>query len=525
MKNAAGRKRRRENPFLRRLAGSPAGQGLVRVTRGQTAKAASAIVTILAVLLVIRVLSAWTVPVWFRGEKNSPAAVSNGFYGLPRDSVDVLFLGGSRAEAAYIPQVLYNERGITSYTLCAGDQGLRENYYWLQEALRFQGPKAVVLEAGSLVRGAGPDAARRGLTYMRWSRVKWEAVRAVSGEEEEGGLLSWLFPGLWFHGRWQILSEEDFRPADAVRPDGLMGWSSQYSDRWGLPCAPAQDNEVAADGGTALPEPEDTVWLDRIADLCREKGMHLVVTAAPADDLTIEDHRLLRQICEERELRLFDFGTASLYSRIGYDYAEDQADGQHANAAGARKLTSYMGLVLTQDYGLVSHTAARWEEGRALTDQVLRETRLRQTEDLQTFLDNLTTDRYAVFFMTDGPLSFPLSDEAQRRLLTLGIRTDLTALDGRAWYAVPAEAAGRVFTERTADGQTELEAEGLFRARRSRYTLRSTGEGSPVGAQLTFDGIVCEPPGHGLFITVIDAQRRTVVTEALFSSETGERVR
>ncbi len=514
--STSGSTRRRTAPLLRRAAGSRAG----RLLRGNRAKAASALVTVLLFLLIVRVLSAWTVPVWYRHEKNSPAAVSSGFYALPKDSADVLFLGGSRAEAAYVPQFLYNERGITAYTLCAGDQGLRENYFWLQEALRFQGPKAVVLDISALTEGSETEAARKALTYMRWSRVKWEAVRTVTGDGE-GTLLNWVFPGLWFHGRWDSLSEEDLDPAEAMRPDGLMGWSGQYTDRCGLEYVPVQVPETEA----VIPEEaaEEAVWLDRIAALCRDKDIRLLLTVLPADDINADEHQVLRQICEERKLRLLDFGTAELYSRIGYAFGEDQNDGSHANVDGAGKLTSYVGLVLAQDYGLSAHSSARWEEGRNICTRYLREAELKEAADLSSFLEVLSTDGSTIFALTDGPISPALSGEDKRALLNLGIRTDLTTLNGRAWCAVPGGSeGGSSFREQTAEG--ELETEGLFRGRRSRYTLRSTGSGSAERAQLQIDGTVFTPSEHGLYFVVLDAGRNTVITEALFSGETGTRI-
>lgn len=69
-----------------------------------------------------------------------------GFYKMERNTVDVLFFGSSHAASSFSPQILYDRYGITSYNLGCEQQNLITSYYWLKEALRFQKPKAIVLD-------------------------------------------------------------------------------------------------------------------------------------------------------------------------------------------------------------------------------------------------------------------------------------------------------------------------------------------------------------------------------------------
>ena len=69
-----------------------------------------------------------------------------GFYKMERNTVDVLFFGSSHAVSSFSPQILYDRYGITSYNLGCEQQNLITYYYLLKEALRFQKPKAIVLD-------------------------------------------------------------------------------------------------------------------------------------------------------------------------------------------------------------------------------------------------------------------------------------------------------------------------------------------------------------------------------------------
>ncbi len=74
------------------------------------------------------------------------AQTYGGFYAMPSNSVDVVFLGSSYGAAAFSPKILEEDYGIRSYNLCCEQQSIFTSYYWLQEALRFQSPKVLILD-------------------------------------------------------------------------------------------------------------------------------------------------------------------------------------------------------------------------------------------------------------------------------------------------------------------------------------------------------------------------------------------
>ena len=72
------------------------------------------------------------------------------FYELPKDSVDLLFVGSSHAIVNFNVGKLYDDYGITSFVFGGAMQPMWNSYYALKEALKTQKPKLIVLEGYSV---------------------------------------------------------------------------------------------------------------------------------------------------------------------------------------------------------------------------------------------------------------------------------------------------------------------------------------------------------------------------------------
>jgi hypothetical protein len=72
------------------------------------------------------------------------------FYELPENSVDVLVLGSSHAYQGINTSVLWNEYGYSAFNLCGAAQPIWNTYYYLEEALKTQTPKVIILDIYSM---------------------------------------------------------------------------------------------------------------------------------------------------------------------------------------------------------------------------------------------------------------------------------------------------------------------------------------------------------------------------------------
>ena len=101
---------------------------------------------VMLTMLCVNAINEWLKPEYYYMETWPTTNTYKDFYKLKRDSADVLFFGSSHTVATFDPQVIYDNYGITSYNLGCEQQSLVITYYWLREALKYQSPKAVVLD-------------------------------------------------------------------------------------------------------------------------------------------------------------------------------------------------------------------------------------------------------------------------------------------------------------------------------------------------------------------------------------------
>ena len=73
------------------------------------------------------------------------------FYENEENTIDVLFLGNSHCFCTINPAVLYEAYGIAGYNFSAGAQQIGSTYYFMKEALKYQNPKAILVEVSSFI--------------------------------------------------------------------------------------------------------------------------------------------------------------------------------------------------------------------------------------------------------------------------------------------------------------------------------------------------------------------------------------
>ena len=119
---------------------------------------------------------------------------------------DVIFIGDCEVYANYSPMEMYRTQGITAYIRGTSQQLIWQSYYVLKETLKYETPKAVVLNVNSMRHSEPVKEAFNRLTIdqMRWSAEKVGIIRASMTEEED--FLSYVFPILRYHSRFDELT-------------------------------------------------------------------------------------------------------------------------------------------------------------------------------------------------------------------------------------------------------------------------------------------------------------------------------
>lgn len=260
---------------------------------------------------------------------------------------DVIFLGDCEVYANYSPMELYRDYGITAYIRGTPQQLVWMSYYIAEETFRYETPRVLVFNVNAMRYSEPVSEAYNRLTIdqMRWSESKTGIILASATEEEQ--FLSYVFPILRYHSRFDKLTQEDFAYFFQVRDNTFNGFQLHTEI---VPAGALPAERVLADYrfGDICYE-----YLDKLRQLCEDNGTALILVKAPSlYPYWYEEYDAqIREYAAQYGISYYSFVEQS--DEIGLDFSEDTYDGgYHLNLQGAIKLSRYFGNILMEDYGL-----------------------------------------------------------------------------------------------------------------------------------------------------------------------------
>lgn len=287
------------------------------------------------------------IPKWEEDGLWEPATrIVDGFYAEEKNTIDVLYLGSSNSFYDINPLVIYEEQDITGYVLGSGEQRMFTSYYYLQEALKRQHPKVVVLDAlGLFYEGTGEEEqSRKAYDYMKLSGEKVQSVQKASGKD---ALLSFVIPFFRYHARWSSLSERDFLYPLSDKHYFLKGYA--YSEKVVENLPEFDMNSIVHEGITI--EEENQYYFRMIYELCEENGIYLILIKTPNIEWGILEHTLTSDLAEKSNIPFYDYNT--FMNEIGIQERDCFLDGAHLNYRGAEKLSSHLGGLAAERIGQI----------------------------------------------------------------------------------------------------------------------------------------------------------------------------
>ena len=270
-------------------------------------------------------------------------------YLQPRNTADVLVVGTSVAYSGVNTNVLWREYGLACYNLCSAEIPYWASYYQLREALRYQKPKLILLDAKPAVYSR--EYSLKGRTIQSTFGIlhpvnRIGAILACQKTLQQAMDFVWAYPEV--HKNYKALAWEDFR-----LPPGNGGLGSRWKGYIAMDNIEAQAVPVIyPTAGTVTVNPRQVEYFRKISELARSEGIPLRIISIPnpsyGDELPY--YRVLRNVAGECGVEWAEYNENGLNSML--DYASDFADVHHLNVKGSMKFSLQLGKDLLAAYDL-----------------------------------------------------------------------------------------------------------------------------------------------------------------------------
>lgn len=260
------------------------------------------------------------------------------------EEYDVLFFGSSHVTMGVLPMELWHNYGITSYNLANQGQTIPADYWLLRAALERKNPSLVVMDVYTLYdeqKYSVIEYVHSSFDPMPMSATKVQAIRDLLPPENQ---MDFLMPFSIYHNRWESVTKDYFERE-------LSPQKGAYeNNEVGVPFVepvPEIDMSVVAD--TGVTETTNMQYMRKAIELCQEKGVPILLVAAPFNDETYlaEWTNGAEQLAEEYNVPFVNGAAQGMLNTMS-----DLYDRGHMNSSGARKWTNYLGEYISSNYDI-----------------------------------------------------------------------------------------------------------------------------------------------------------------------------
>ena len=296
---------------------------------------------VLSFLIIFFGIQPFFVPNYYDESTN----VVKGFSYVEDNSVDVLFMGASQLLCAVDAGKLTDEYGISTYNYAASGQPITITPYYLEEALKTQSPKLVMVE---VCRVFAPNTEiNEQILAWNYSSTKMSAEKISSANEiidDKTKAFNYaVSPIFLYHDRWKTigkkgtLEENDidylFNPKKYIDLSSRGFWRRDEAEKVNIAYFSSDNTkkEIPAENKEALL---------KIADICKKNNIKLVYFKAPVADWTKGDSQSVKEFMDKNNFDFFDLNDK--IKEIGLDENYDFYNQGHLNYSGAEKTTDYL---------------------------------------------------------------------------------------------------------------------------------------------------------------------------------------
>lgn len=421
-----------------------------------------------------------------------------GFYAEEKNSLDFVFIGSSQMFTSVVPAVLWEEYGITSYDFGANEQPMYLSYYYIKEALKYQDPKAIVLEVSYC---NAPEYTHEGVHHinlddLRMGPVKLEAVFDIIPAGERW---PYIFELAKYHDTWTTLDQDSLEYITADKHNPYKGYTPSTE---GFADGGEFDEDIALVTEKAELAELSVEYMEKIIALCEEEGVDLVFLKTPNDHIQNQpEYNAVADIAAAHDIPYLDLNR--------------QMEGQlHNHVFHAETITKRIGQWLTELYEVEDKREnpeyAQWHEDAQYYYRYKDLLELQATEEFDDYITRLIGKDYVVCIAVNEDVGVYLLPFRQQLLEQLGVTVDLTQAEGESYLAVlegttvHAEAVGE-----------EIQAyENILYGHK--ISMISQGDYAGCNASIQFDDVEYALNQKGFNIVVYDPKLDLILSSRSF---------
>ncbi len=257
------------------------------------------------------------------------------FYKQPRNTIDMIVLGSSHAYTSLNPYLIESEANLKTYDFCTQQQPLWITYYYLKEALKYQHPKYIVLEAHMAVVGnndyAEEQVNRDAIDKMKFSTNKIDVIK--NSVENKDDRVSYYLNIIKYHSRYKELNKIDIKTAFLGYTVDNKGYIALEETGYIF------NNESEFTDNESELYKKNKEYLYKIINLTKKESIDLIIVKAPTSYNYEEMSRLncIKRIAEENDILFLDY--INNMTDLNLDYNKDFYDAGHLNKNGSIKFT------------------------------------------------------------------------------------------------------------------------------------------------------------------------------------------
>ncbi len=327
-------------------------------------------------------------PTWLDKDwKSGQAYTIRGFYEEKPNSLDVIFIGDSNLYKGISPLELWQDYGITSYNYGISSARIYTMYYLMQETLRYQKPKVIVMDTATMFYNkmeVEPER-RKSFDYMPFSTVKLDAINDPIFDNDPFEKLSYVFPVFRYHTRWNEFENKDIIKNKKNYKNLTKGYFYTdviYPQEGGW-------NHMQPNPNAKKPKMMSYTeeYFKLVSDYCKKNDIKLLMIGLP-DKRTwkYNDSVAMKEYSQKYQVDYLDLNNDT----YGFDWKKDLSDkpGVHANIYGAVKLTKEVGKYLDANYNLPDHSKDKeyksWNDDLKVYNK-LKEESYKKLEELNEY--------------------------------------------------------------------------------------------------------------------------------------------